>query len=117
MMTAWQRVSQGSKYLSLTLCSLSSLPVSAIGQIKLRAHRKGNCVPGHHSLASQGTDQGGQGWMVGLEEQEMKAQQGSVTFHPFRIAWEDHVVGAYLRPNPVCAEPHVNTLGQQWAEL
>ena len=74
-MTAWQGVSQGSKYLSLTLCPLSSLLVSAIGQIKLRARRKGNCVPGHHSLPSQGTDQGGQGWMVGLEEQEMKAQQ------------------------------------------
>ena len=79
-MTAWQGVSQGSIYLSLSLCPLSSLLVSAIGQIKLRARRKGNCVPGHHSLPSQGTDQGGQGWMVGLEEQEMKAQQGSVPF-------------------------------------
>ena len=80
MMTAWQGVSLGSKYLSLTLCPLSSLLVSAIDQIKLRARRKGTCVPGHHSLALQGTDQGGQGWMMGLEEQEMKAQQGLVPF-------------------------------------
>lgn len=76
MMTAWQ----GSKFLSLTLCPLSSVPVPATGQIKPRARRKGNCAPGHRSLALQGTDQSGQGWMAGLEEQEMKAQQGSVPF-------------------------------------
>lgn len=56
------------------------LPVSATGQTKLKAGGKGSCVPGLHSLASQGTEQGGQGWRVGLQEQEVKAQQGSPPF-------------------------------------
>lgn len=80
MTTAWQGVGQGSNFPSLTLCPPSDLPVSATGQTKLKAGGKGSCVPGLHSLASQGTEQGGQGWRVGLQEQEVKAQQGSPPF-------------------------------------
>lgn len=54
MMTAWQ----GSKFLDLTLCPLSSVPVPALAKSKPRAKvGRELSAPGHRSLALQGTDQ------------------------------------------------------------
>lgn len=38
-------------------------------------------------------------------------------FHPTRIAWEDRVVVVFLKPNIVCVEQHVNTLGHDWPDF
>lgn len=75
LITARQGGNQGNRYPNLSFFPSSNLPVSAISQTKLETHGKKNCVSGLYNLASQDTEQGGEGWRVGLEGQKVKAQR------------------------------------------
>lgn len=71
VMAVWQEGSQRNEYPGLTLSTLQS---ASYCQTKPEASGKGKSLSGLHSLASQGTEQGGERWRVYLEGQRVKAQ-------------------------------------------